>query len=311
MVAVDVIQAQTLSAEAVTHLRATNPLLVGFPVLTQQFATSVSATIAGQVDPFLAQLRTRLGLTAAAGRLGGTRVLTITPRRIARNRRKVAGIFVHGGGWALLGANDYTAHRMAHDLGIVVHSVDYDLSPGVQFPVALDQTADACRAASRKYRRVVVAGSSAGANMLVTAILRARRGGVDPPVAAGLFAPLVDLRAIGDSCVANDGRDPVLTRDTLAKLVAAYLGSTPPTDPEASPILAGLAAGFVPTMISTGTRDLLLSDAVRLDRRMRDHGLDVRLHVREGMWHAFESVPDLPEGEAAMAEVFGFLDQYL
>lgn len=311
MVAVDVIQAQTLSPEAVTHLRANNPLLIPFPVLTQQFATAFTTLVAGRIDPFLAQLRTRLGLTAATATLGGTRVLTITPKSIARNRRKVAGIYVHGGGWALLGANDYNAHRMAHDLGIVVHSVDYDLSPGVQFPIALGQTVSACRAASKQYRRVAVAGSSAGANMLITTILRARRGRFDPPVAAGLFSPAADLRAVGDSCVAGDGRDPLLTRDTMAKLVDAYLGPTARSDPEASPILASLAAGFVPTMISTGTRDLLLSDAVRLDRRMRDHDLDVRLRVREGMWHAFESVPDLPEGDQAMAEVFGFLDQYL
>lgn len=228
-----------------------------------------------------------------------------------RNRRKVAGVYVHGGGFALLTANDYTAYRMAHDMGVVVHSVDYNLSPRVRFPVALDQTVRACRAASKEYRRVVVAGSSAGANLLITTILRARQGQFDPPAAAGLFSPGVDLRAVGDSLLANDGRDPLLNRDTWVKLIAAYLGSTPPGDPAVSPILANFRHGFVPTMVNTGTRDLLLGDGVRLHRTMRDAGLDVRLRVREGMWHAIESVPGLPEGDQAMAEVFGFLDDHL
>lgn len=311
MVAVDSIQAQTLSPEAVNHLRTNDPIPIPDPQLTQQYADALNAQLAAQIDPFLAMLRTQLGLTVKRRKLGGTRVLTITPRKIAKNRRKVAGVYVHGGGFALLTANDYTAYRMAHDLGVVVHSVEYDLSPRVRFPVALDQTVDACRAASKQYRRVVVAGSSAGANLLITTILRARQGRFDPPAAAGLFSPAVDLRAIGDSLLANDGRDPLLSRDTLVKLVAAYLGSTPPGDPAASPILANLGHGFVPTIINTGTRDLLLSDGVRLHRRMRDAGLDVRLRVREGMWHAIESVPGLPEGDEAMAEVFGYLEQHL
>ena len=103
----------------------------------------------------------------------------------------------------------------------------------------------------------------------------------------------------------------MLTRDTWIKLIAAYLGSTPPGDPAASPILADLRPGFVPTMINTGTRDLLLSDSVRFHRTMRDAGLDVRLRVREGMWHAVESVPGVPEGDEAMCEVFGFLERHL
>lgn len=311
MVAVDSIQAQTLSPEAANHLRSNDPIHIADPQLTQQVADALNAQLAAQLDPFLTLLRTQLGLTVKARKLGGTRILTITPKKIARNRRKVAGVYVHGGGFALLSANDYTAYRMAHDLGVVVHSVDYDLSPRVRFPTALDQTVRACRAASKQYRRVVVAGSSAGANLLVTTILRARAGEFDAPAAAGLFSPAVDLRAIGDSLVANDGRDPVLARDTWIKLIAAYLGSTPPGDPAASPILADLRPGFVPTMINTGTRDLLLSDSVRFHRTMRDAGLDVRLRVREGMWHAVESVPGVPEGDEAMREVFKFLERHL
>jgi len=38
MVAVDVTQADTISAEAVQHLRSTNPLQIPGPVLTQEFA---------------------------------------------------------------------------------------------------------------------------------------------------------------------------------------------------------------------------------------------------------------------------------
>src|SRR3954471_11588458 len=160
-------------------------------------------------------------------------------------------------GFALLNAHDYNAYRMAHDLGIIVYSVDYSLSPRVKFPTALNETFAAYRAVAENHRRVVVAGSSAGGNLLITTILRAVGGDVDPPHAAGLFSPWVDLRCIGDSYVANEGRDPLDSRDIDLKFAAAYLGSARPTSPEASPLLAHYSDGFVPTMLTTGTRDLL------------------------------------------------------
>jgi len=109
----------------------------------------------------------------------------------------------------------------------------------------------------------------------------------------------------------RDGRDPLLTRDTAEKLFAAYRGTASAVDPRISPVLADFGRGFVPTMITTGTRDLLQSDAVRFTRVLRDATVPVRLRVWEGMWHAFESVPGLPEGNECMAEVFGFLDGHL
>jgi monoterpene epsilon-lactone hydrolase len=311
MVQLTDIQAATISAEAANHLRANNPIQIPGDRLTQQFADAINAQIAAQTGPLLKQLRAELRLHVKNETIGGSRVLVIKPRAIKWKRRKVAGFFAHGGGFALLSGNDYNAYRMAHDLGIVVYSVDYSLSPRAQFPVALNETFNAYRTVSKKYRSVVVAGSSAGGNLLATTILRACRGDADPPKAAGLFSPAVDLRAIGDSYVANDGRDPLITRDAITKFNAAYLGATSVTDPQASPILADYRKGFVPTIITTGTRDLLQSDSVRFYLALRDAGVQVRLRVWEGMWHAFEGVPGLPEGEQNMREVFGFLEEHM
>jgi epsilon-lactone hydrolase len=311
MVQVTGIQEQTISAAAAAFLRANNPLVIPGNHLTQAYADAVNAMLAAQTGPLLAQLRTDLGLRVRNRSVGGTRVVVITPRRIRKKRRDVAGFFAHGGGFALLSGNDYTAYRMAHDLGIVVYSVDYSLAPRAQFPVAHRETFAAYRAVSRRYRKVVVAGSSAGANLLITTTLRARRGGARRPRAAGLLAPAVDLRAIGDSFVANEGRDPLVNRALITALNAAYLGAASVTNPTLSPVLADFTGGFVPTIITTGTRDLLQSDAVRFYWTLRDAGVQVRLRVWEGMWHAFEGVPGLPEGEQNMREVFGFLERHI
>jgi epsilon-lactone hydrolase len=206
MVLVTDIQAQTISAEAANYLRSAAPIQIPGAQLTQAFADQLNNQLEAEIGPLLDQLRVSLGLGVENQTVGGTRVVVITPHAVQPSRRTVAGVFAHTGGFALLTGNDYNVYRMAHDLGIVVYSVDYSRSPQAQFPIAVNETFAAYRAVSQNYRKVVVAGSSAGGNLLVTAILKACRGEADPPEAAGLFTPAVDRRAIGDSYVANDGR---------------------------------------------------------------------------------------------------------
>ena len=311
MVLVTDTQAQTISPQAADYLRKAGPIQIPGPQLTQADADQLNNELEAQIGPLLEQMRTILRLDVQNQTVGGTPVVVITPHAVKPDRRTAAGVFAHGGGWALLTGNDYNAYRMAHDLGIVVYSVDYSRSPRAQFPIALRETFAAYHAVSQNHRKVVVAGSSAGANLLITTILKARRGEAHPPKAAGLFTPAVDLRVIGDSYVANDGRDPLITRDTMTKIADAYLGTISRADPAASPILADYSDGFVPTILTTGTRDLLQSDTTRFYWKLHEAGARARLRVWEGMGHAFESVPGLPEGEQNMREVFGFLEKHL
>jgi monoterpene epsilon-lactone hydrolase len=46
-----------------------------------------------------------------------------------------------------------------------------------------------------------------------------------------------------------------------------------------------LAKGFPPTFLQAGTRDVLLSDSVRMHRALCEAGLPAELHVFEGMPH--------------------------
>ena len=66
-----------------------------------------------------------------------------------------------------------------------------------------------------------------------------------------------------------------------------------------------------PTLITSGTRDLLLSDCARLSTKLRAAGVAAELRVWEGMWHVFEFYPQLPEAEASLKELGAFLKQHL
>jgi monoterpene epsilon-lactone hydrolase len=96
--------------------------------------------------------------------------------------------------------------------------------------------------------------------------------------------------------------------DQLQVAAKAYVGEAALRNPLASPIHAGYGPWLPPTLITSGTRDLFLSDCVRLSRRMRRAGAPaVRLEVWEEMWHAFNTQPYLPEGAEARAEMAAFL----
>ena len=57
-----------------------------------------------------------------------------------------------------------------------------------------------------------------------------------------------------------------------------------PRHPYLSPLFGDLA-GFPPTILTSGTRDLLLSDTVRMHRALRAAGVDADLHVWEAGSH--------------------------
>jgi acetyl esterase/lipase len=117
---------------------------------------------------------------------------------------------------------------------------------------------------SKGYEKVLVAGSSAGANLLITTTRKARRGAARPPTAAALLAPAVDLRAIGDSYVANDGRDPPLTRDRISKLAVAEPASLLPAAARRRPDHPRAATAVRPYRLRMAWREQLAAAFARL-----------------------------------------------
>ena len=64
--------------------------------------------------------------------------------------------------------------------------------------------------------------------------------------------------------------------------------------------------GLPPTIITSGSRDLLLSQALRLAQKLRTAEIDCDLRVWEGMWHVFEFYP-IPEANLSIREVAAFV----
>ena len=223
-------------------------------------------------------------------------------------------LYIHGGGFILGSARTDLALplRIGPAAGMAVLSVDYRLAPEYPFPAALDDTLAAYRWLLKqgyKGRDIGVFGDSAGGALALSLVLAARDAGIAPPAAVVTLSPVTDLTGAGDTRTTLASFDPVLSGGA-AERWTAYLGGHDAKEPLVSP-LYGELKGFPPLLVQVGTREVLLSDAVRLARKARAAGVDVTLDVWEGMWHVWQGNPDAPEAREAADSIAAFFRQHV
>jgi epsilon-lactone hydrolase len=97
----------------------------------------------------------------------------------------------------------------------------------------------------------------------------------------------------------------------LGRAAKLYANGASLKTPYISPIY-GDFKGFPPTILTTGTRDLFLSNTVRTHRKLRRAGVVADLNVYEGMSHAqYQFNVDAPETKEAFTDIARFFGRYL
>lgn len=283
------------------------------------FDTGLSALLAKRrelhalMTPGGVAVQESLGVSVARGTIGGVDVQWVGPKTL-RNANTVVYFF---GGGHISGSPDedlVITARIAHFTGSRVCAPWYRLAPENPYPAALDDAVAVYTALSavQKAETLALAGESAGANLVLALIGVLAARGLAMPAALALLSPWCDLTHSGDTIRTLNGIDPTLDLDHhLQHMARAYAGGRAVSSPGISPLFADIPAGFPPTIITTGTRDVLLSDCARLSTRLRAAGVTVDLQVTEGMWHVFEYYPDIPEGESSARQIAGFLNRFL
>ncbi|MEU0565217.1 alpha/beta hydrolase [Nonomuraea sp. NPDC005983] len=243
--------------------------------------------------------------------LGGFPVYVVTPEDVSPDDRRVY-LDIHGGSWMLNGGQMCRAIAAvtAIMVGARVWSVDYRMPPDHRFPVALDDCLAAYRALLQEHRpeEIIIGGVSSGGNLAAALILRARDEGLPLPSAVVLHTPATDLTMAGDTHQTNLGLDIVLTA-SLMPAVLLYAGGHDLRDAYLSPLFGDLAKGFPPTILLSGTRDLLLSDTVRMHRALRTAGVPAELHVFEAAGHGM-FLGQAPEDGEHAREIRRFVDEH-
>jgi acetyl esterase/lipase len=212
------------------------------------------------------------------------------------------GALVFGGGEACRAQ----ARMQADQHGALCYGIDYRMPPEHPYPAALDDAMAAYRYVLERHApsRIVIGGRSAGGNVAVAMLLRARDEGLPLPAGLVLLSPEVDLTESGDSFQVNQMVDVVLP-GSLMRNNRLYAGGADLSHPYLSPLF-GDFGDFPPTFLQSGTRDLFLSNAVRMHRALRRANVDAELHVFEAMPHGgFQG--NTPEDRDLAAEVSRFV----
>jgi acetyl esterase/lipase len=198
----------------------------------------------------------------------------------------------------------------AAKLGMRVWAIDYRMPPDHPYPAALDDCLAAYRTLLHDHRpaEIVVGGVSAGGNLSAVLILRARDEGLPLPAGAVLLTPALDLTQSGDTFQTNLGVDTVITTDDPSPILL-YAGGHDLTDPYLSPLFGDFRRGFPPALLASGTRDVLLSDTVRMHRALRTAGIEAELHVLEAAPHGFFA-GSAPEDKELDKEVRRFIAEH-
>jgi epsilon-lactone hydrolase len=261
----------------------------------------------------LPAVRASLGVSVKSITIGGVKAFEITPAAIPEANRNRLVLHFHGGAYVLNGgeAGTYEGMLIASIGKFRVITIDYRMPPTAPFPAALDDSVAAYRAALKTIpaKNIAFVGTSAGAGLLMATALRARDEKLPMPGALAAGTPWVDLSKTGDSYFTNEWVDNILVTwdGMLGAAAALYAGKHDLKEPYLSPIY-GDFAGLPPTILTTGTRDLFLSNTVRAHRKLRRAGVEADLNVYEGMSHGVYLDPRMPEMLEVFSDITRFLD---
>lgn len=286
------------------------PGIAAYPSLDDKagwraYVSAVDQGITGLIQQIGGQARAHVEEIDA----GGARVFEILPDGTDPDDRSVV-LEMHGGALLLCGGElcRMMGVGSAVRLRRRVWSVDYRMPPDHPYPAALDDCIAGYRALLevRSPGEIVVSGGSAGGNLAAALLLRARDEGLPMPAGLILGTPEIDLTESGDSFHTNLGVDPSLR--SLMPVNLLYADGHDLSHPYLSPLFGDLK-GFPPAILTTGTRDLYLSNTVRMHRALRAAGVAAELHVTEAGPHT--GFPGGPEGEAIDLELRRFIGERL
>ena len=243
---------------------------------------------------------------------GGVSAEWISTPGVAEDR---VVMYLHGGGYMI---GSMRTHRsplsyLSRVSDARVLGLNYRLAPEHPFPAAVEDSVAAYRwllAEGVSPRRIAIGGDSCGGGLTIATLVALKYFG-DPLPAAGIsHSGWTDLAHTGDTFETKAEEDPLIDREMLEGMAAAYLGDRSRTTPLASPYYADLQ-GLPPLLVQVGTAEVLLDDSLRLADRAKEAGVDVTLEVWDDMphvWQAFASF--LPEAREALDHCGQFVQKH-
>lgn len=260
-------------------------------------------------EPTLEQNREGFdGLIGSSGRAPGVEFAQHEVAGVPTLRHEVEGssahlVWVHGGGMVVGSAAAYTNPISWLVPAFTTTIVDFRRAPEHAMPAQLDDVVAVYRELTGS-QPVVIGGDSAGAGLALLAATHLRDAGDPAPAGLVLVSPWIDYE-LGDQIVSEvSPPDPLLTRDALAGMTAAFAnGAVAQWSPAARDF-----AGLPPVHVECSTRDITCGDAEHLIAGLTQAGVEVTSSKADGLIHVYPILlPQSPEGVEAATRMTDFI----
>jgi epsilon-lactone hydrolase len=228
-------------------------------------------------------------------------------------------VYAHGGAYTFGSANSTLGSPVlaANRTGLRVISINYTVAPFSKWNQTTDEMVSVIQALKEDQGYsleddIAMFGDSAGGGLVASSILKMQDKGLGMPAAVVLWSPWLDLTGNGDTYFTLKNADPFLSYDSFLKNAAdAYAYPADQKNPYVSPVYSNFSKGYPPTLIQGGTREIFLSEFVRLYQALDQANRPVKLDIYEGMPHVHQYLYKTPESKIALSKMNDFLKMYL
>src|SRR5204862_6109201 len=216
----------------------------------------------------LPALREQMKVKVEPIKVAGVNASRVTPAEIPGDNRNRLLVHVHGGCFVSFPGESGTVEAvyMAGFGGFKVISVDYRMPPDHPYPAGLDDAMTVWKAATKMAppKNMAIFGSSAGGNLTLAMVLRAKQEKLPLPAAIAPGSPMSDLTGAGDSFHTHAMLDNVLVAygANCDKRAALYTNGRDLRYPMLSPVYGDMR-GFPTAMLTCVSDDLHPSNTVR------------------------------------------------
>ncbi|MDN0039014.1 alpha/beta hydrolase [Bacillus aerophilus] len=239
----------------------------------------------------------------------GMQVFTLN-EKVSQNQKTI--LYLHGGAWTNqpLNVHWWFMDKMAQSLGAKVVAPIYPKVPHYSnqdtYPKMLNLYKDLLKTAGSA-NQLTIMGDSAGGNISLGLAHLLKKEDLPQPKDIVLISACVDMSMSNPLIFEYAKKDPILGHEGMEVITKMWAVDQSLTDPLISPIY-GDFKGLGKITHFIGTHDMLYPDAIKLDEKLSEQGMDIKTFVYPEMLHVFVVMP-IPEAADALKKIIQVINR--
>ncbi|MCD8005212.1 MAG: alpha/beta hydrolase [Oscillospiraceae bacterium] len=221
-------------------------------------------------------------------------------------------VYYHGGAFLIKAAayHKNLAQTYALNANCAVLFVDYRLAPKYKFPIPVRDcfAAYSWALGHLPFKKLVIGGDSAGADLAMSVTLLARENRLRMPDGQMLIYP--GAASSPDTESMQKFTDTPMWNSVLnTKALALYANEKDCLDPLFMPLLAEIFDGFPTAYVETTEFDCLHDAGIEIAKRYRKDGIEVTLNETQHTMHGYDIAENSPYVQEQVEKRIRFLTQ--